>query len=119
MGIGEKIKLRRAELGMTLEDVAKVVGTTRATIQKYENGIISNIPLEKVELLAVALRTSPAYLMGWETSAADEIPQQEYREELAGQGVRLLLDASANLTKEQLDEIVSFIKYQQAKNDRT
>jgi len=51
---------------MTLEEVAKVVGVTRATIQKYENGIISNIPSDKIELLALALKTTPAYLMGWE-----------------------------------------------------
>lgn len=50
---------------MTLEEVAKIVGVTRQTILKYENGLISNIPSDKIELLAKALRTSPAYIMGW------------------------------------------------------
>lgn len=65
MGLCENIKVRRLSLDMTLEEVAKVVGVTRQTILKYENGIISNIPSDKIELLAKALRTSPAYLMGW------------------------------------------------------
>lgn len=67
MSIGENIRRCRRDLDMTLEEVAIKVGVTRATIQKYENGIISNIPSDKIELLAKALQTTPAYLMGWET----------------------------------------------------
>lgn len=66
MTIGSRLKSRRLALDMTLEDVSKIVGVTRATIQKYENGIIGNIPSDKIELLAKALLTSPAYIMGWE-----------------------------------------------------
>lgn len=66
MTIGERIKARRSSLDMTLEDVAKIVGCTRATIQKYENGLIGNIPYEKIILIAQALKTSPGVIMGWE-----------------------------------------------------
>ena len=69
MAIKDRLKARRAELDLTLEDVAKVTGVTRATVQKYETGIISNIPSDKIELLAKALRTTPAYIMGWEESS--------------------------------------------------
>ena len=40
MALKDNIKRRRDELQLTLDAVAKVVGVTRATIQKYENGII-------------------------------------------------------------------------------
>ena len=66
MSLSENIKAYRVSQDMTLEDVAKVVGVTRGTIQKYENGIISNIPSDKIELLAKALHTTPGKLMGWE-----------------------------------------------------
>ncbi len=66
MAIKDRLKDRRAQLDMTLEEVARRVGVTRATIQKYENGTISNIPPDKVEALAAALDTTPAFLMGWE-----------------------------------------------------
>lgn len=59
---------------MTLEDVAKIVGVTRQTIQKYESGIIPNIPSDKIELLASALETTPAYLMGWEDKQKEASP---------------------------------------------
>lgn len=52
---------------MTLEELAETVGTSRQTIHRYENGIITNIPPEKVVSLAKALDTTPAYLMGWES----------------------------------------------------
>ena len=77
--IKDRIKICRNKLDLTLEDVAKIVGVTRATIQKYENGIISNIPSDKIELLAKALQTTPAYLMGWEQEQrkmTTEIPNE-------------------------------------------
>lgn len=66
MNIGDRIKKRRKDLNKTLEDIGNRVGVTRATIQRYENGNIVNIPSDKIELLAKALETTPAYLMGWE-----------------------------------------------------
>lgn len=66
MTIGERIKNRRKELDLTLEDVANKLKITRQTVQKYESGIVNNIPSDKIEALAVILKTTPAYLMGWE-----------------------------------------------------
>lgn len=77
MNIGDRIKLRRNQLGKTLEEVGKMVGVTRATIQRYENGNIQNIPSDKIELLAKSLKTTPAYLMGWED---DETIKQNVQE---------------------------------------
>ena len=65
MTIGERIKHMRSEKGLTLEHLAKVALTSRQTIQRYESGVIQNIPSDKIELIAIALNTSPAYLMGW------------------------------------------------------
>ena len=50
---------------MSLGDLADLVGTSRQTIHRYENGTISNIPPERVEDLARALGTTPSELMGW------------------------------------------------------
>ncbi|MBP3308545.1 MAG: helix-turn-helix domain-containing protein [Clostridia bacterium] len=51
---------------MTLEELADAIGTSKQTIHRYENGIISNIPADKVLKLAAALDVSPAELMGWD-----------------------------------------------------
>lgn len=63
--IGERIKELRRAKRMTLEELATVIGTSKQTINRYENGIISNIPSEKIVALAEALGTTPQSLMGW------------------------------------------------------
>ena len=65
--LSERIKMLRKEKGLSLEQLAEAVGTSRQTVHRYENGIITNIPREKVEGLARALGTTPAALMGWES----------------------------------------------------
>lgn len=67
MNIGDRIKKLRKENKLTLEDLASKVNTTAQTIFKYENGVITNIPSDKIELLAKYLNSTPSYLMGWES----------------------------------------------------
>ena len=66
MDIGYRLKERRKELGLTVDDLAKLTGKSRATIYRYENGDIENMPTTILEPLAEALKTTPAYLMGWD-----------------------------------------------------
>ena len=66
MSIGTRMKERRLQLNKTLEEVGNVVGVSKATIQRYEKGAITNIPSDKIEKIAKALSTTPAFLMGWE-----------------------------------------------------
>jgi transcriptional regulator with XRE-family HTH domain len=65
MGFKENIKNRRLELNLTLEEVSKRLGISKPTLQRYESGVISNIPFDKIELLAKVLQTMPSKLMGW------------------------------------------------------
>lgn len=64
--VGTKIKELRRRNKLTLEELALRIGTSKQTINRYENGIISNIPKEKIVALAEALGTTPQNLMGWE-----------------------------------------------------
>lgn len=64
--IGDRIRARRKRLDLTQEELGKRVGVTKATINKYETGIVVNLRRPMIEKLAAALDTSPAYLMGWE-----------------------------------------------------
>ena len=65
MNTGDRIKQRRLELGLTADDLAQKIGKSRATIYRYENGDIENMPTPILEPLAKALDTTPADLMGW------------------------------------------------------
>ena len=72
--LNEKIRELRKEKGLSLEDLAEKVGTSRQTIYRYEIGAITNIPSEKIEAMAKALGTTPQALMGWESGERDEFP---------------------------------------------
>ena len=65
-GIGERIATARIARKLTQEDVARLVGTSRQNICRYELGTIKNIPQEKIQALAQALRVSEKYLLGFD-----------------------------------------------------
>lgn len=65
MGLKENLKNKRLELKLTLDDVSKKVGIGRSTLHRYESGIISNIPFDKLEKIAEVLNTTPDKLLGW------------------------------------------------------
>ena len=66
MGLKENLKTRRLALGLTLEEASQKIGVKRPTLQRYESGVITNIPKDKIERLAQLYGTTPAALMGWE-----------------------------------------------------
>lgn len=65
MSIGKRIKQRRKELGLSVEEVAKQLNKNRATVYRYESDEIENMPTTVLEPLAKVLKTTPAELMGW------------------------------------------------------
>ena len=63
--IGDNIRALRKAKGMTLDELAAAVGTSKQNIHRYERGIILNSPSDKIVAIAEALGTSPSALMGW------------------------------------------------------
>jgi repressor LexA len=64
--IQEKIKERRTQLGLSLEDVAQALGVNKSTVMRYESKSIEKMPINIIPPLAKILQCSPEYLMGWE-----------------------------------------------------
>lgn len=95
------IKKSRIKQGLTLEELGTKVGVSKATLQRYESGVISNIPSDRIELLADALGTTPACLMGWEEPKDNEqtVPHT------------VAAHHDGEWTQEELDEIEEFKKY--------
>ena len=62
MTIGEKIKARRKELGLTTEELGRMIGVQRAAVTKYEKGYI-DLKARQILLIADALQVSPVDLL--------------------------------------------------------
>lgn len=70
----DRIKSRRTELGLTVEELAHKMGyKDKSSISKIENGK-ADIPQSKIAAFADALQTTPAYLMGWEEQPEPKKP---------------------------------------------
>lgn len=70
--IRKRIKERREELGYSYQTLADLTGMSKSTLQRYETGAIGNLPLDKLDVLAKALKCTAAHLMGWESKADAE-----------------------------------------------
>ena len=90
----DRIKIRRLDLGLTLEKVAQAVGVSAATISRWERGEISSLNADKVACLANVLQVTPDYLMGW------EIPPQEAQENnIDPDDIRIAIDMIRKLKR--------------------
>ena len=104
MSVGLRIKLAREQKNMTLEDVAKLCETTKQTIYKYENEIVTNIPYEKIVLLSKALDVSPSYLFGWEEKKSSPSEPQ------LTEGEKILLDLFNRVPEDQQQLVLQMIR---------
>ena len=66
MTVGQRIKALRTRKGLSQTELADAAKISKQNLYKYEMGIITNIPSNKIELIAEILGTTPAYLVGWE-----------------------------------------------------
>lgn len=103
--LGQRIRQARIIKGMTLEEVAKIVQVSRQTIQRYESGVIGNIPSDKIELLSTALNVTPAYIMGWE----EESPFDVKKLTLHAMAVRALAKLSKSPDEEKKSKLLEIV----------
>lgn len=120
MNIGQRIKLKREELNMTQEELARKTGyKSRSSINKIE-GDGRSLPQSKILSFAQALNTTPSYLMGWENAEVTEevennitiidpvYPRDETK--LLGE-FRKLNDVGRQKAIERVSELVEISRY--------
>lgn len=83
--LANRLRNKRLELGLSLQEVAERLGISKVTIQRYETLDIVNIPSDNIEKLASLYEVSPAYIMGWENtdesaekSSINFLPSHQY-----------------------------------------
>ena len=81
MSIGERIRSRREQKGMTRDELAKAVDMSLTALYMYETGkqVPSTVPIVKI---AKALDVSVDYLVGLEKIVLDVIPFLDINSEL-------------------------------------
>ena len=106
-GMAQRIKALRQEKGLTLEQVADVVGVGKSTVRKWETGMIANMRRDKIADLAKALGTTPAYLMGWDEDAENKNSPTELQ---LSEGEKVLLDLFNRVPEDKQQLVLQMIR---------
>ena len=78
---GVRVRAARVAAGLTQLELARAMGySTRSTISRIESGD-NQVPMDRLDALAAALRTTPAYLLGQDGSAAEPAAPQTAAQE--------------------------------------
>ena len=103
-GMAQRIQELRREKGLTLEQVADIVGVGKSTVRKWETGMIANMKRDKIASLAKALGTTPAYLMGWDEK------ENSPSEPTLTEGEKMLLDLFNRVPEDQQQLVLQMIR---------
>ena len=105
MMVGQRIKLRRKDLGISADELGKRIGKNRATIFRYENGDIEKLPIDVLKPIAEALQTTPQFLMGWE----ENITTAENGSGIS-EAKRKLFDLAENCSDEEASRLLQMME---------
>ena len=102
MTIGEKIKARRKELGMTTEELGRLIGVQRSANTKYEKDKV-DLKSERLKQIAKALDIQPASLL------PDEDEDQQRLEALhQNPALGLLFDRTRKMSHDDVEFMLQF-----------
>ena len=117
MSVGERIRTRRKELNMSQDELARRMGyKSRSTVNKIEKGI-NDITQSKIVAFAKVLKTTPAYIMGWEDEKDDLAHDVEFAEEfndsfsLDRKKIWLKTTKGQSLSDDEFFKIIEYLKF--------
>ena len=82
----ERIKALVESSGMSYQEIEKLTGIKKSSLQRYASGETTKIPLDVIEKLSISFNVSQAYLMGW-----DEKKESPSQPELT-EGEKMMLE---------------------------
>lgn len=106
--VGQRIRKRRLELGLSVDELADRLGKNRATVYRYESNAIENLPVTVIGPLAEALHCSPAELMGWDQASQEEKDAQQSQKMLPPVKIPVYARVAAGFPSWMTEEIIDF-----------
>lgn len=128
MDFKDLVSNRRKELNLSMEKLGELVGVSKATVHRWESGEIKNVRRDKIALLAEALQTTPAYLMGWEEEEKEIDPQwgnhkanieyfsdnpellNIYKDLVERNDIAILFDKTKDLEPKDIESVLLFVQ---------
>lgn len=104
MTIADRIRNRRLELGLSVDDLAKRLNKNRATVYRYESSYIKSYSPDVISALAEALQTTPAYFYGYDDQAPSDPSTSDQPQ------IRIVSGMMEKMSKEQQDQVIAVLR---------
>lgn len=100
----ERIRSLIEQSGKSYQELEKITGIKKSSLQRYASGVTTKIPLDVIEKLSVAFNVSQEYLMGW-----DEKKNSPSEPQLT-EGEKVLIDLFRNVPEEHQQMVLQMIR---------
>ena len=100
----ERIKALVEKSNLSYQELEKLTGIKKSSLQRYASGATTKIPLDVIEKLSVAFNVSQEYLMGWDEK------KDSPSEPTLTEGEKLLLDLFNRVPEDQQQLVLQMIR---------
>lgn len=100
----ERIKALVDSSDLSYQEIEKLTGIKKSSLQRYASGVTTKIPLDVIEKLSKAFNVSQEYLMGWDKKK--DSPSEPQLTE----GEKVLLDLFNRVPKDQQQLVLQMIR---------
>ena len=109
----ERIRLLIEQSGQTYQELEKITGVKKSSLQRYASGTTQKIPLDVIEKLSKAFNVSQEYLMGWEEESKINLQlfgkEKTPEEPTLSEGEKMLLDLFRQVPEDKKELVIQMI----------
>lgn len=110
--IGDTIRSLRVKNHLTVEELANRVGKSRATMYRYENGDIENVPYTILVPIANALGVDPTVLLNVDKNTENENAPYMVNEGNSKSTIRFMNQfRDTEFSEDEMTELINFANY--------
>jgi transcriptional regulator with XRE-family HTH domain len=100
----ERIKLLIEQSGKSYQELEKLTGIKKSSLQRYASGVTTKIPLDVIEKLSFAFNVSQEYILGWEEKESSPSEPQ------LTEGEKILIDLFRQVPEEHQQMVLQMIR---------
>jgi transcriptional regulator with XRE-family HTH domain len=100
----ERIKALVEGSDLSYQELEKLTGIKKSSLQRYASGATTKIPLDVIEKLSIAFNVSQEYLMGWDEKKDSPTELQ------LSEGEKVLLDLFNRVPEDKQELVLQMIR---------
>ena len=102
----ERIKALIEQSNQSYQELEKITGIKKSSLQRYASGVTTKIPLDVIEKLSKTFNVSQEYLMGWD----DEVKKNSPNEPTLTEGEKMVLELFRKIPEDRQTEALELLR---------